>query len=95
MEQRKGAIKILDQLADRERERVAHAKELEVARLRADAEEARRAEGEEMKRRIQALKEEEQRVGAVLGGADGGADGCVWLVRLKACVEQGRRALSN
>jgi hypothetical protein len=82
MEQRKGAIKILDQLADRERER-------------ADAEEARRAEGEEMKRRIQALKEEEQRVGAVLGGADGGADGCVWLVRLKACVEQGRRALSN
>lgn len=50
MEQRKGAVKILGQLADRERER-------------ADAEEARRAEGEEMKRRIQALKEEEQRVG--------------------------------
>ncbi len=40
---------ILDQLAERERQRAA-------------AEEARRKDGEEMKRRIQALKDEENRV---------------------------------
>lgn len=41
---------ILDQLAERERQR-------------ANAEEARRLDGEEMKRRIQALKDEESKVG--------------------------------
>jgi len=60
LEQKKGALKILDQLAERERQR-------------ADEEEARRREGDEMKRRIQALKEEEQQVGwgsgwTILGG---------------------------
>ncbi len=50
LEQKKGALTILDQLAERERGRAA-------------SDEARRQEGEAMKRRIQALKEEEQRVG--------------------------------
>ncbi|KAI7840290.1 hypothetical protein COHA_006072 [Chlorella ohadii] len=48
LEQKKGALTILDQLAERERGRAA-------------SDEARRQEGEAMKRRIQALKEEEQR----------------------------------
>lgn len=49
VEQKRGALTILDQLADRERERAA-------------SEEARRREGEEMKTRIQQLREEEQQV---------------------------------
>lgn len=49
LEQKKGAIKILDQLAERERERAA-------------TDDARRREGDEMKARIQALREEEQKV---------------------------------
>lgn len=50
MEQKRGALTILDQLADRERERAAN-------------EEQRRREGEEMKARIMRLREDEQRVG--------------------------------
>lgn len=66
LEQKRGALTILDQLAERERGLAA-------------SDEARRREGEEMKRRIQALKEEEQRVGGggrageLLGGWHGGA----------------------
>lgn len=59
LEQKKGALTILDQLAERERRRAA-------------SDETRRREGEEMKRRIQALKEEEQRVG------DQGSCGVGW-----------------
>ena len=49
-EQQRGALQILDQLAARERERAADAAQ-------------RQAEGEEMKRRIEALKREEHEVG--------------------------------
>lgn len=49
MEQKRGALKILDQLAERERDRAAF-------------EAARRRDGEEMKARIKALKDEEQKV---------------------------------
>lgn len=55
LEQKRGALTILDQLAERERERAA-------------AEEARRREGEAMKARISALKEEEARVSEPRGG---------------------------
>ncbi|KAL4855002.1 Cilia- and flagella-associated protein 45 [Chlorella vulgaris] len=48
VEQKRGALTILDQLADRERERAAN-------------EEQRRREGEEMKARIMRLREDEQR----------------------------------
>ncbi|PSC68396.1 flagella associated [Micractinium conductrix] len=48
MEQKRGALKILDQLAERERDRAAF-------------EAARRRDGEEMKARIKALKDEEQK----------------------------------
>lgn len=48
LEQKRGALTILDQLAERERERMA-------------SEERRRMEGEEMTRRIQLLREEEQK----------------------------------
>lgn len=74
MEQKKGAIMILDQLAERERQR-------------ADAEEARRLDGEEMKRRIQALKDEESKV-RQSGGVPCSRPGHSWLRISPACSLQ-------
>ena len=58
LEQKRGALTILDQLAERERSRAA-------------AEEQRRREGEEMKSRIRALKEEEEKVRGGVGWGPG------------------------
>ena len=74
LEQKKGATMILDQLADRERERAA-------------AEEQRRREGEEMKRRIEDLKAEEQRV-----RCQGRVVSVWWWVMLGAAVACGSGA---
>ena len=56
MEQKRGAVVLLDQLVEREAARSA-------------ADEARRLEGEEMKNRVEQLRAEEDAVRSAPGGA--------------------------